>query len=275
MIIGISGKINSGKDTTGDLIKYLDCYNRSQYTYPTTEKDFKSYKANNHAKRSKWETKKFADSLKDIVCILIGCTREQLEDRNFKETPLGPEWQGYRVDWEEEIVWFATIEEVEEFLGKDDSGMDFDTAMSFGIVWTQELTPRLILQLLGTECGRNIIHPQIWVNSLMSKYVARTVNWNPNSDVIVDLGDGDQGSMQYPDWIITDVRFPNEADAILAKGGLVIRVNRNSYEPVGTEHRSETALDDYTKFSAVMDVDEGVDKLIKAVKEHIIPLINA
>ena len=31
------------------------------------------------------EIKKFADKLKDIVCLLIGCTREQLEDQEFKK----------------------------------------------------------------------------------------------------------------------------------------------------------------------------------------------
>ena len=33
-----------------------------------------------------------------------------------------------------------------------------------------KLTPRLILQLLGTDCGRDIIHPNIWVNSTMMAY---------------------------------------------------------------------------------------------------------
>lgn len=270
MIIGISGKINSGKDTTGDILTYLTSPKAKDYGDINAEgfDHFKRSRSNNY---STWSIKKFADSLKDIVCILIGCTREQLEDRNFKETPLGSEWQGYRVDCGEEIVWFATIEEVEEFLSKDDSGMDFDTAMSFGIVWTQELTPRLMLQLLGTECGRNIIHPQIWVNSLMSKYVCSCRHRLPSEDGIAHV---EFEECREPNWIITDVRFPNEADAILAKGGLVIRVNRNSYEPKEEEHRSETALDDYTKFSAVMNVDDGVDKLIEAVKEHVIPLLH-
>ena len=35
---------------------------------------------------------KFADKLKDCVCILLGCTRSQLEDREFKESYLSSEW---------------------------------------------------------------------------------------------------------------------------------------------------------------------------------------
>jgi hypothetical protein len=42
--------------------------------------------------QSGFEIKKYADKLKDFVCILIGCTREQLEDQEFKEKELGEEW---------------------------------------------------------------------------------------------------------------------------------------------------------------------------------------
>ena len=66
MIIGVSGHMNSGKDLVGLIIQHLT--------------------------DSNWKIKKFADKLKDIVCLLIGCTREQLEDRKFKETPLSSEW---------------------------------------------------------------------------------------------------------------------------------------------------------------------------------------
>jgi hypothetical protein len=59
MIIAINGKIGSGKDELGkNLIKSFG---------------------------SDWEIKKFADKLKDVVCLLTGCTRNQLEDQKFKE----------------------------------------------------------------------------------------------------------------------------------------------------------------------------------------------
>ena len=35
-----------------------------------------------------------------------------------------------------------------------------------------KLTPRKLLQLLGTDCGRDIIHPNIWVNALFADYVS-------------------------------------------------------------------------------------------------------
>ena len=69
MVIGVSGKIGSGKDTIGKIIQNL---------------------TNDH-----WEIKKYADKLKVITCLLLGCTREQLEDRGFKEKELGEEWWYY------------------------------------------------------------------------------------------------------------------------------------------------------------------------------------
>lgn len=45
--------------------------------------------------------------------------------------------------------------------------------------------------------------------------------------------------------IITDVRFPNEADAIREAGGILVRVLRPGLASDDT-HESETALDDYS-----------------------------
>jgi FMN phosphatase YigB (HAD superfamily) len=45
-------------------------------------------------------------------------------------------------------------------------------------------------------------------------------------------------------YVITDCRFPNEADAIRAAGGQVLRVIRPGNKPVNA-HKSETALDHY------------------------------
>ena len=65
-IISISGKKQNGKNTIAKIINQL---------------------ANN-----KYEEKCFADKLKDIICLLIGCYRDQLEDESFKSKELGEEW---------------------------------------------------------------------------------------------------------------------------------------------------------------------------------------
>lgn len=237
-IIGISGKKQSGKDTVGKIIQYLTRdyvyidYSFEQYFNLDTTKTF--------------QIKKFADKLKDIVCLLINCTREQLEDETFKNTELGPEWWVVENDFGKKMPYIGN----ENYVKPNSVSR-----------WVVKLTPRLLLQLLGTECGRDIIHPNIWVNSLMSEYKPHKMSeYNPSN------------------WIITDVRFPNEAESIKEKNGLLIRIEspRCNYDD---KHPSETALDDYggigdevrtDRWDAVIFNDGTIEELIEKVKKVLI-----
>ena len=59
-IIGISGKIGSGKDTVGKIIQYITSeFNGSFDEYITRDLG-----------GSVWEIKKFATKLKQIVCLV-------------------------------------------------------------------------------------------------------------------------------------------------------------------------------------------------------------
>jgi hypothetical protein len=302
MIIGISGKINSGKDTVGKIIQILTQWNKQNQLhwnestiencisilnkYPKPESCF--------SVSLDWKIKKFADKLKDITCLLIGCTRDQLEDREFKEKELGQEW---------------TIQKM------------YDTGIE-PMIETYQLTPRVILQLLGTECGREIIHPNVWINSLFVDYkvegkinIARSIN--NIEEVNIDLTNKKhrqllQGEEIHknisliPNWIITDLRFPNELQAIKDRGGITIRVNRDTEylkclkDPVyfienyirinkeekielreydkdfikkhcasTKEHLSETALDN-AEFDYVIQNDGSIQDLIDKVKQILI-----
>lgn len=77
---------------------------------------------------------------------------------------------------------------------------------------------RELLQRLGTEAGRKVLGDGIWVDTAMAKV-------KPGGK-----------------YVITDVRFPNEAEAIRAAGGQLIRIIRPGCGPVNN-HPSETALD--------------------------------
>lgn len=52
--------------------------------------------------------------------------------------------------------------------------------------------------------------------------------------------------------VITDVRFPNEAEAVVELGGDVVRIVRPSIVSTDT-HASETALDDYPEMVSIMN----------------------
>ena len=268
-IISINGRISSGKDTVGKIIQYYIFCKTGYCGAKASIEDCidylnGKYSPENYVEQiSNWQVKKFADKLKDIVCILIGCTREQLEDQDFKNTKLGEEWNTkfyYITDNQGGILEkHYSIEEAKEFLPYWDDSITVNYPPEIEEV-EQILTPRLLLQLLGTECGRDIIHPSIWVNALMSEYVNQ-LNWNNG------------GKEGFSNWIITDMRFPNEMEAVKERGGITIRVHRDLHNgnahisPI--PHPSETALDD-SEFDYEIINDGSIEDLIEKVKQILI-----
>lgn len=69
------------------------------------------------------------------------------------------------------------------------------------------------------------------------------------------------------DYVIPDVRFENEADAILAAGGLLIRIDRSGYKASG--HTSETELADFDDWSAILRNDGDVREFQQAVVDYV------
>lgn len=110
----------------------------------------------------------FAASLKDAVASVFGWDREMLEGT----TKSSREWREKKDEW-----WSNRL------------GM--------------EITPRLILQLWGTEVCRNGFHTDIWVASVEHKLL------NSKDNIV-----------------ITDCRFINEVQAVKKVGGITVRVTR-------------------------------------------------
>jgi hypothetical protein len=91
-------------------------------------------------------------------------------------------------------------------------------------------TPRQFMQWLGTEFGRQMIGEDMWVKAWQRELESARV------DALMERGD-DHG---YPDVVADDVRFPNEAAAIRAMGGVVIRIARpGAGSSSGAAHASE------------------------------------
>ena len=108
----------------------------------------------------------FATPLKDACSVMFGWPRELLEG----DTEVSRSWRE-----QQDSFW------TEKF------GYSF--------------SPRLALQLMGTEAGRDVFHKDIWVISLLNR--------SKNKDVVV-----------------TDVRFKNEIEYIQNNGGIVVRIKR-------------------------------------------------
>lgn len=278
-MIAISGKMGAGKDTVGSIIQYLtsecgDLNNKSYRDYET----FLAYDGGSAPRQydfhyqSNWEIKKFAVKLKQIVSILTGIPVEDLEKQSVKDSYLGPEWSSFsavRAGGSRELFNWPTEKEIPE-AWKEDFKAGKSTLMF------NRMTVRQLLQEVGTDAMRNVVHPNIWINALFADYLDE---YNP---VI--------GNMQS-NWIISDMRFPNELEAVKKRGGITIRVNRIINEKmlhdiaissapsgVGKEiiednkkysHPSETALDS-AEFDYIIENNEGMPELIKKVREILI-----
>lgn len=169
----------------------------------------------------------FAATLKDAVAAVFGWDRELLEGR----TKQAREWR------EQVDTWWAERLKM------------------------PELTPRLVLQLWGTEVCRRSFHDDIWIASLESRL-------RNSRDNIV----------------ISDCRFPNEIKAIKNAGGKVIWVQRgelpswhimaakaNKGDSFAAEklkalgvHASETAWVG-TDFDYIVDNNGTVDELYNRI----------
>ena len=128
--------------------------------------------------------------------------------------------------------------------------------------WTAEtgrsITPRLVLQEFGTECMRNGFYDGIWV-SLTKQHILN----NPDTN-----------------FVIPDVRFPNEAKMLYEIDGEVWRVKRGNdpvwfriYQDVGVEpkdvHPSEWAWA-HTKFTQTVNNNGTLEQLKSQVQDHLV-----
>ena len=265
MIIGISGRKNSGKDTVGKIIQGFDIWKRNlalQTEYPLSNTFVRAYVLNRVSIYvSSWQVKKFASTLKEIVSILTGFKVEDLEKEEIKNTTL---FLSYKLLNKKANTFeiFASMEDLVERLNHLRTVyLDVYSAEEVNDLFVQEtisVTPRLLLQTIGTDIVRTI-NPDIWVNALFVNY--------PSDELIKQLNSKTDGSygVRQPNCIITDVRFLNEVKAIKKKDGIVIRINRES--DYNSNHSSEIALDDYKDFDYTIDNNNCIDCLIEKVKE--------
>lgn len=156
--------------------------------------------------------------------------------------PLGPNmiklpnWQIKKFAGKlKQIAGILTGIHVEKFEDQEFKKTEMDD------VWAingMPITIRQFLQRLGTEAIRDNLHSNAWVNALLADY-------------------------KDDNWIITDLRFPNEFAALKRKDAILIRVVRPGLEHA--DHISETALDSYVFDEEIVN-DGTIDDLINKVK---------
>ena len=184
MIIGISGKAGSGKDTAAKMLEVL--YANPDISY----EDFSNRKYKNFADI---QIVHFADILKETVQVLFGIGEWETNTQEGKKTTI-------------------------EWIGK---------------------TVRELLQGVGQGL-RDAIDPNLWIKVLF----ANTENWS--------------------NYIIADVRYPNELDAIKERNGILLRIDRK--DAGAGNHSSEIALDDYKEWDVHIENNGSIEDLFEAMK---------
>ncbi len=135
----------------------------------------------------------------------------------------------------------------------------------------QAVSVREILQTTATE-GFRAVYPAIWLEYL--NRTTETILANPNLDY-----DPIEGIVFSPHpvnikhFAINDLRFCNEAQYIQSKGGIIIKIVRESsiVDHKLTQHQSEMEMDDivadYTiqNDSSLLELFQRVDAVMKNV----------
>jgi hypothetical protein len=116
---------------------------------------------------------------------------------------------------------------------------------------------RHMLQTLGTEWGRNLVHPDIW--AMLGRMYLDKVSYPVNSRPSI--------------FVFTDVRFDNEAKMIKNCGGYIVHVSRFSGSvPVDADlHASEAGINfsyvDVTILNHGNDVNIYKRKVLQTVAD--------
>lgn len=112
---------------------------------------------------------------------------------------------------------------------------------------------RQLLQRMGTEVGRALYGESFWVDRVLTQMGRSTTSYG--EDVIVG------------NYVITDVRFPNEVEAVRSVGGKVVRIYREGVGAVNS-HVSDTGVDDLEIDAVVLNqgsLDEFRQEVLKVV----------
>ncbi len=110
------------------------------------------------------------------------------------------------------------------------------------------LTPREILQGIGEKMRE--IYPDIWVDTVFYTTIPELQ---------------EQG---FDKFVISDVRYPNEADKIQERAGEVVKIQRKvGGVSVGADHSSETAMLDYDedKYFAIVNNDDTLEDFFASI----------
>ena len=107
------------------------------------------------------------------------------------------------------------------------------------------ITPRRIMQTLGTEWGRELIMEDIWLRFAIEKI-----------EVLQQMG--------VKNIVVTDVRFQNEAESLHALGAKIYEVRRKTKVPVEA-HSSEEGINPELITGVIYNYGSHVAELVETL----------
>tara|TARA_Y100000034_G_C6857907_1_gene390137 strand:+ start:326 stop:1117 length:792 start_codon:yes stop_codon:yes gene_type:complete len=229
MLIGISGKKQSGKSS---LANYIKAWYMKRYFKSSTHSFYQNNDGSIAWKYTKFpgitedpinptgddrvKIYSFADPLKKEVCIdVLGLRKEQCYGTDEQKNSLTKYyWENLPID-----IRVAYSEEIEDYEVPHELSGESEI-QNFKVPRSGLITARELMQCVGTDVFRKMFNQDVWVNATLR---------------IVDQEHKELS-------IISDVRFESEVNAVLKKGGYIIRLLRLFEED---SHSSETALDSF------------------------------
>lgn len=206
-LIGLTGKLGSGKNTVGDFIKEWAQENGQ-----------------------KAQLQGFADSLK------LSFARIFVPDATL-----------------DQALRFADSMKKNGALYFSTPLMDHDLFDKFGP--NRSITGRQALQHYGTEAHRRVFADNFWVDQLLPEGRNQYDNdaaWFYKWDTGINYA------------VVTDLRFPNEAQRINDLDGMVFRIVRPELDSQSDSHASEKPLDDDYIFDTIVN-DSSLNDLRETV----------
>jgi len=114
-------------------------------------------------------------------------------------------------------------------------------------------TPRSILQKMGTDGLRKGHRDDVWIKAMERKIAKSTKSW-----------------------VVSDVRFPNEANLIKSLGGAVVKIIGSfggRKKIISSKHESEVAMKSYDGWDFVIDNDSSLEDFCNKINTLYLRLI--
>ena len=261
MLIGLSGKKQSGKTTLSnfihghemkrhDVIQNFEIDNQGNLIVNYVQFDEQGKEDTgmavfdlwqysdqfiDYAQRFIWPLIKgynFADALKELCINLFDIPYECLYGTNEHKNKL-----------QEHLRW----ENMPGVISKSDAlHLENGSHLDFTTHEPGPMTAREFMQYFGTDIMRKTYQP-VWINNCMKRI------------------EDDQS----PIAIVSDCRFTNEIEAVQSAGGKVIRLTRN---PFDENHSSETEVDDEDCDAIINNTNMTIDESCNAFLDILVDL---